>query len=103
MTAAVAQRQADMMQVPCLRDLWISRPRLSRPPGQDLAIAALAIENQLPIATNDCGDFLKINEHFPLPGVFTPAVQAWIIPRAMKSRLRRGSLTPAPAAELVIS
>jgi predicted nucleic acid-binding protein len=91
MTVSAAQLQARMMEVPALRGLWkIPNSKRLRPPGQDLAIAALSIEHQRPIATVNTRDFMLINEYFPLPGVFDPSVQLWNVARKPKSRRRRG-------------
>jgi len=98
MTFAAAQLQARMMEVPALRCLWkMTNSKRLRPPGQDLAIAALSIEHQRPIATVNTRDFMLINEYFPLPGVFDPSLQLWNVARKAKSRRRRGMpLQPTP-------
>lgn len=79
-TPAVADLQATMMEVPRLTHLWLNNPsRRRRPPGQDLCIAAIAIEYHLPIATLNTRDFIEINDLFPLPGVFNPAKRQWAV------------------------
>jgi len=80
MTMGIAERQAQMMEVPYLKNLWINQsPKGRRPPGQDLCIAAIAIEHQMPIATLNTKDFLQINQYFPLPGVLDPVSGVWAV------------------------
>ena len=99
---SVAQLQAEMMEVPALRFLWRTpTSKRLRPPGQDLAIAALAIEHQLPIATVNVRDFMAIHEYFPLPGVFDPSTLLWNAAPTPRSRRRRGvSVLPLTEAAL---
>jgi predicted nucleic acid-binding protein len=63
-----------------LKPLW--QPQTARKkPGQDLFIAAIAIVHDLPIATLDMTDFVRINHYFKLPGVYHPAFDTWLVPR----------------------
>ena len=108
LTPAVAELQATMMEVPRLTHLWLNNPsRRRRPPGQDLCIAAIAIEYHLPIATLNTRDFIEINGLFPLPGVFNPATRKWAVQWVPHARRRLGLGTIEAAAnfdpsELVI-
>lgn len=82
--------QARMMVVPELSGLWGQfEGKRRRPPAQDVAIAAIAIEHHLPILTHNTKDFVRINDHFPLPGVYSPATRSWTVPRVPRSPLRR--------------
>ena len=47
--------------------------------GCDPMLAALAISHQLPIATFNLRDFMYINRYFPLPGIYSPEADAWIL------------------------
>ena len=47
--------------------------------GCDAMLAALAISHQLPIATFNLRDFMYINRYFPLPGIYSPEADAWIL------------------------
>ena len=80
--ADVARLLAEMYCCRPLKNLWYTFPdsKKETKPGQDLFIAAVAIVHSLPIATSNTPDFVLINRHFPLPGVFAPMVQEWSVP-----------------------
>lgn len=62
-----------MHATPQLRDLWVPAASTTKPKlQQDLAIAATAIANQLPVATRNMRDFARINMYFPLPALLNP-------------------------------
>ncbi|MBB3979745.1 hypothetical protein GGQ64_004990 [Rhizobium azooxidifex] len=77
----VARILAEMYCCRPLKNLWyIETGKKEKKPGQDLFVAAIAICHSLPIATSDTYDFVLINRHFPLPGVFSPMAQEWAVP-----------------------
>lgn len=80
MTPNVARLLGEMMCCRPLSNLWLSSS-IGRKPGQDLAIAAVAIVYKMPIASLDETDFTLIDEYFSLPGLFNPAFGTWPVPR----------------------
>jgi hypothetical protein len=80
MTAKVATTYAEMTSVPCLRHMWtVQWEQKSNRLGHDLMIAAVAITHRMPIITANVEDFLRINEHFDLPGVYHPMKARWFV------------------------
>ncbi|QKW98464.1 type II toxin-antitoxin system VapC family toxin [Agrobacterium sp. CGMCC 11546] len=80
MTAEVATVYAGMTSVPALRHMWtVQRGQKSNRLGHDLMISAVAIVHRTPILTANVDDFVEINEHFPLPGVYHPMEGQWHI------------------------
>ena len=80
MTAEVATVYAGMTSVPALRHMWtVQRRQKSNRLGHDLMISAVAIVHRMPILTANVDDFLEINEHFSLPGVYHPMEAKWYI------------------------
>lgn len=78
-TQEVALKLAELHCCGPLKTLWYPRgPR--KKPGQDLFIAAISIVYGMPIATLDMMDFVTIDQYFPLPGVYNPAFDAWLVP-----------------------
>ncbi|MBB4274096.1 type II toxin-antitoxin system VapC family toxin [Rhizobium mongolense] len=78
---AVRRLLAEMTTVPELSNFWLDRskePKLRF--GCDPEIAATAIVHRLPIASTDVGDFMKIHQHFPLPGLYCPIGGRWHVP-----------------------
>jgi predicted nucleic acid-binding protein len=64
---------AEMAATPELERYWLSRgdpPRIQF--GCDPEIAAISIIYDIPIASTNVRDFLHINQHFPVPGLYTP-------------------------------
>ncbi len=45
--------------------------------GQDVHIAAAALARRLPIATMNVKHFMRINEMYPLPGIYNPETRVW--------------------------
>jgi predicted nucleic acid-binding protein len=45
--------------------------------GQDVHIAAAALAKRLPIATLNVKDFMRIDEFYPLPGIYNPETGVW--------------------------
>jgi toxin FitB len=67
-----------MYAMPALKGFLVTSPAARQAKtGADLAIAAIAITRQATIATNNVGDFLSIQHHFPLPGLFNPFSGEW--------------------------
>ncbi|AZO23557.1 type II toxin-antitoxin system VapC family toxin [Mesorhizobium sp. M1E.F.Ca.ET.045.02.1.1] len=80
MDAETSKLYARMTLVPSLKDLWTKSPQAKDARmHQDLAIAASAIIHRAVVATMNTKDFLRINCHFPLPGLFDPASLEWSI------------------------
>jgi len=80
MTAEVATVYAGMTSVPALRHMWtVQRGQKSNRLGHDLMISAVAIAHRMPILTGNVDDFLEINEHFALPGVYHPMRAQWFV------------------------
>lgn len=91
MDADTARFYGMMTSAPALRDLWVPDSKAKRPkPGQDLAIAATAIAYDIPIATRNLKDFVRIDRQFPLPGLFDPVTREWKIARRPSSIVPRG-------------
>lgn len=86
----VARILAEMYCCRPLKNLWYTDSgKKERKPGQDLFVAAIAICHSLPIATSDTHDFVLIDRHFRLPGVFSPMAQEWAIPPPSVTEDRR--------------
>ncbi|WP_455189998.1 PIN domain-containing protein [Foliimonas ilicis] len=79
LTPAVAVTHGKMMGTPSLNNIWTSGPAGTKPRAKlDLLVAAQAIEARLPVATLNRKDFLAIDEHFKLPGIYDPKEDTWI-------------------------
>ncbi|PSJ60414.1 PIN domain nuclease [Mesorhizobium soli] len=77
-TPQAADLYAAMTTVSDLNNLRISHPTQKKDKlGHDLMIAALSIAHRMPIATSNIRDFLSINRHFKLPGLFDPVQSEW--------------------------
>lgn len=80
MTTEVATVYARMTSVPALRHMWtVQRGQKSNRLGHDLMISAVAIVYRMPILTANVDDFVEINEHFLLPGVYHPMKARWFV------------------------
>lgn len=91
----VARTLAAMHSCRPLKNFWFPTmpSKKERRLGQDLFIAAVAIEHDMPIATLDGGDFAYIDRHFPLPGVYNPAFDIWVVrPRSAEDGLVKRSI-----------
>lgn len=69
---------AEMTMTPDLEDFWVSsadRPKMKF--GCDCEIAATAIIYEIPIASADVTDFMRIHRSFPLPGLYSPITGKW--------------------------
>jgi predicted nucleic acid-binding protein len=76
-TPAVARTLAELMCCGPLSSLALARNK-NKKPGQDLFLAAIAIEYKMPIATCDFKDFALIGRHFRLPPVYNPAFDTFL-------------------------
>jgi toxin FitB len=71
---------AKMRETPSLKDFLVQHPSAKETKtGADLAIASIAIAHSAVIATNNDKDFLAIDRHFPLPGLYNPFDGRWLI------------------------
>ncbi|WP_281408727.1 PIN domain-containing protein [Mesorhizobium sp. WSM4310] len=88
MDAETSKLYARMTLVPQLKDLWTQPPQAKAARmNLDLAIAASAIVHRAVVATINTKDFLRIDRHFPLPGLFDPASREWsILPKGGRRR-----------------
>ncbi len=78
--AEVHRLVARMSIVPELRRFWSASGGSQKMRfGSDPGIAAVAIEYGMPIATRDTRDFMLIHSHFPLPGLYDPFHERWLI------------------------
>jgi predicted nucleic acid-binding protein len=78
MTPAVAAVYAKMTSTPCLRSMWtVQRGEKHNRLGHDLMVASVAIAHGAAIMTANARDYLRINELFPLPGVYDPLGRKW--------------------------
>lgn len=78
--ALVARLYGRMYEAPGLRNFVLTRPGSTHgKTGADLCIAATAITHELVVVTHNVDDFVRINAHFPLPGLFDPFEGAWKI------------------------
>jgi len=76
----VARLYGRMFATPALRNFIVADPRTSKlKSGADLMIAATAIVHGAAVATNNAADFVAIHRHFPLPGVYKPFTDEWVV------------------------
>jgi predicted nucleic acid-binding protein len=79
-TVDVWRLYARMTLAPALRKFWIHN---GDPPGMrfgcDPGVAAISINYGMPIATRDIRDYMLINDHFPLPGLYDPHLGRWFV------------------------
>lgn len=69
-----------MNETPPLRNFLLQDPASRNiKTGADLAIAAIAIARNAVVATGNGSDFLAINGHFQLPGLYDPFAGEWLI------------------------
>lgn len=103
MSPEVASVYAQMTSLPCLKQMWtIQKDQRSSRMGHDLMVAAVAIAHRLPIMSANVPDYLRINEHFPLPGLYHPLQAQWHLrPRFRVSLPRFDFAAPDPAVKLL--
>ncbi|WP_374370729.1 PIN domain-containing protein [Dongia sp.] len=76
----VARLYGRMFATPGLKNFLWSAPESKQPKsGGDLILSATAIVHGAVIATNNARDFLAIHLHFPLPGIYLPFSDEWLI------------------------
>jgi predicted nucleic acid-binding protein len=69
-----------MNETPALRNFLGQDPTTKKTKtGADLAIASIAIAHNAVVATGNGSDFLVINQHFHLPGLYDPFDGKWLI------------------------
>jgi toxin FitB len=69
-----------MNETPALRNFLRLPPDTKKTKtGADLAIAALAIVHQAVVTTVNTDDFLLIHQYFPLPGLYNPFQDKWLV------------------------
>lgn len=79
----VARLQARLFVAPALRNFLWPEPRSPKPKlGIDLIVAATAIVHRGPVVTFNVADYRQIHPHFPLPGLYNPGRDEWVIPVA---------------------
>ncbi|WP_421365858.1 type II toxin-antitoxin system VapC family toxin [Agrobacterium tumefaciens] len=77
----VAEIYARMTSLPALRHMWTtSRTDKKNRLGHDLLIASVSIVYDAPIITANPKDYVRINDWFPLPGVYQPLEGRWHVP-----------------------
>ncbi|MCW0236308.1 MAG: PIN domain-containing protein [Ferrovibrio sp.] len=77
-TGEAALVLARMRETPALHDLVVVNPRSKKSvPGADLMIAATSIAAGAAIATHNVRHFMRINDHFELPGLYDPFEMKW--------------------------
>lgn len=78
MSPGAAAIYAEMTSVPALRSMWtVQRGEKANRLGHDLMIASVAIAHRAVILTANTRDYIRIDERFPLPGVFNPVEGRW--------------------------
>lgn len=80
-TPDVHRLLAQMMLCRPLKPLWQTDPRATKIKCRlDIHIAATAIVHHAVVATRNTDDFLLIDRHFNLPGLFDPWAGTWHVP-----------------------
>jgi len=78
MTPLVAATYARMTSTQSLRSMWtVQRGAKQNRLGHDLLVASVAIAHEVPILTGNARDYLRVDELFPLPGVYNPLRREW--------------------------
>jgi predicted nucleic acid-binding protein len=78
----VARLYGRMFTTPALCNFVVPDIRTPKPKsGADLIIAATAVAHEAAIATNNAADFVAIHRHFPLPGIYKPFTDEWVVAR----------------------
>jgi predicted nucleic acid-binding protein len=71
---------ARMHEAPSLRNFVMPDRKQKKPrTAADLAIAAIAIAEGAVVATGNTSHFAEIHRRFPLPGVYDPFQNLWVI------------------------
>ena len=74
------RQQARMFAAPALRNFLLPQPRSTKLKfGGDVIVAAMAIVHRATIVSFNIDDYRQIHDHFPLPGLFHPGRNEWVI------------------------
>ncbi|MFK0204754.1 type II toxin-antitoxin system VapC family toxin [Agrobacterium sp. NPDC090283] len=115
MNVAGARLLGQMAACSHLRNLFETQPRTNRwgdelkndkiRLGGDVMIAAMAIAHQIPIASLNVRDFVHIDRHFSIPGLFDPSIDHWVIdpPVGWGMTSNANDDSPAPFSRLNLS
>lgn len=77
---AIARLQARMFAAPALRNFLQQSPNSTKLKfGVDLIVAATAIVREAAVVSFNVSDYEAIHQHFPLPGLYHPGRDEWII------------------------
>jgi predicted nucleic acid-binding protein len=83
LTPHVASIMAEMATTGSLKNYWLGAPEHEKSRklkfGSDPIIAATAIAHGMPIATVDARDYMLIHHYFPLPGLYDPIADEWVV------------------------
>lgn len=80
---------AKLTSIKALKHLWSADPRRKNCSlGHDLMIAAFSIAYGMPIATRNGRDFAAIHDHCPLPGLYDPFDDKWLLECQGASNMR---------------
>ncbi len=89
MTLEGARLLGKMAACPALRTMFETPPLFNRNGeriknekiklGADAMVAAMSIAHGIPIASLNIKDFVQIHRHFPLPGLYNPRADGWVI------------------------
>lgn len=83
--AAVAKNLAALAATPELKHFWTAGPEFTGSKsrrlkfGSDPLIAATAVAHEIPIISSNARDFVQINRFVPLPGLYNPSTDEWVI------------------------
>jgi predicted nucleic acid-binding protein len=103
MTPEVASVYAEMTSLPRLKNMWVvQKNQRNGRLGHDLMIAAVAIAHRLPIVTANVADYVRINEHFALPGIYHPLEARWHVRPGIRVTLPRFNLAASDSADTVL-
>jgi predicted nucleic acid-binding protein len=81
-----ARIYGNMFAAPELKSFLLPDPKSKRPKsGVDLMLAATATAADATMVTFNVSDFRRIHARFPLPGLFDPGANAWIVQRGAGS------------------
>jgi predicted nucleic acid-binding protein len=77
---AIARLQARMFAAPVLRNFLQQNPNSTKLKfGVDLIVAATAIVRGAAVVSFNVSDYESIHQYFPLPGLYHPGRDEWII------------------------
>jgi predicted nucleic acid-binding protein len=80
--AEMVRLQARMFSAPALRNFLHPAPRSPKLKfGADLIVAATAIVRGAVVVSFNVSDYAQIDAHFPLPGLYHPGRDEWVVQR----------------------